>query len=210
MSALALAAEGFDIVGLTIDYPGRPLREKEVASKIANKLPFSSTLNVSIDCPDVLTLPALRGTAFEGWIPYRNLLFWAIAANQAARIGASFIAAGHEHNDQIAFSDVSKTFFQSIAELLGMSGNSGYDGSLAVRLPLLALTDQQQVQFFTDKSNAQLLFSTWSCWRDVFSPCNVCAACRARKRFLKLVKTSISTRKSEFRSSHSIAQENEP
>ena len=132
-----------------------------------------------------------------------------IAANQAARIGATFIAAGHDDNDQDAFTDVSEAFFQSITRLLQMSGNSAYNSPLAVRLPLLSLTDQQQVELFTDNSNAQLLFSTWSCWRDDLSPCNMCTACRDRELFLNQVKASIGTQYSELHSSHTIVQDND-
>ena len=193
MSALVLDSEGFDIIALTIDYPGRPVREKEIAFQIASQLPISSIISVSIECPDMLTIPSLRGTDLEGWIPFRNFMFWAIGANQAARVGARFVAAGHDDHDQEAFTDVSESFFESISNLMKTTGNSSYDGSLSIRLPLLSMTDQQLIELFNQESKAKILLSTWSCWRDVVSPCRVCAACRDRELFLDKVAASNGT-----------------
>lgn len=187
MSALALTSEGVDLVGLSINYPGRPKSEIAAAMSLSKRLPFSAMVEVALESDTVLTIPHLKGTKLEGWVPYRNFLFWAIAAHKGALIGADFIAAGHDQNDQKAYSDVSKDFFDAIRHLLQLSGNSEYPIRIDIHLPLLSMTEKQQYGLFANTKNRRILSSTWSCWRDAPVPCRTCAACKDREQYLNQV-----------------------
>ena len=184
MSALALNSEDVELVGISINYPGRPQSEVAAAMNLSKRLPFSAMIEVAFESDAPLTLPTLRGTDYEGWVPYRNFLFWAIAAHKAALIGADFIAAGHDDNDRNAFSDVSEDFFDAIRKLLYLTGNRNSLISLDIELPLLSMPDEKLAELFTNAKNRELLMSSWSCWRDSPKPCGRCAACKSREEFL--------------------------
>lgn len=187
MSALALASEDVELVGLSINYPGRPKSEIAAAMNLSKQLPFSAMVEVAFESDTLLTIPKLNGTKHEGWVPYRNFLFWAIAAHKGALIGADFIAAGHDDVDQKVYSDVSKEFFDAIRKLLRLTGNRESLAPIDIELPILSMPEKQQFGLFADTKNREMLLSTWSCWRDVPVPCRNCAACNHRKRFLKQV-----------------------
>jgi len=144
MSALALTSEGVDLVGLSINYPGRPKSEIAAAMSLSERLPFSAMVEVAFESDTLLTTPNLKGTKLEGWVPYRNFLFWAIAAHKGALIGVDFIAAGHDDNDQKVFSDVSTDFFDAIRKLLQLTGNSEFPTPINIELPLLSMTEKQK------------------------------------------------------------------
>ena len=184
LSALILANSFVDLIGLTINYPGRPEGEKRAVKTLSQNLPFCDFLEVSIDGQFLFTDSTYESTCLEGWIPYRNILFWSIAAHQAVLLNANFIAAGHDdENDGKLFNDSTNEFFVKLREILRFSGNS-LNSSIEIILPIANSSDDQ-LRSLLDSENKELLLKTWSCWRNGKAPCEQCFACHERDRFLK-------------------------
>src|ERR1043166_7703226 len=111
LAALILHKQGFELIALTIDYRDRPKGEIRATRALERELPFLTCVEVSLDTGGPLAkFPQRRGVD-QGWIPYRNLLFWSIAAHKALVVDAEFVAAGHDDDDGVTFSDASEDFF---------------------------------------------------------------------------------------------------
>src|SRR5437867_3912241 len=95
LAALILARKKVDLIGLSVVFKGRPFKEREVAKEISKHINFIDFYEITIDSQHSLTKAECISTKHEGWIPYRNLLFWTIGANQAVLNNANLIAAGH-------------------------------------------------------------------------------------------------------------------
>lgn len=183
ISSIILACKEVELIGLSINYPGRPRGELLAAKTISKMLPFSEFIEVSLSSNTLLTDPNYVSTSFEGWIPYRNLLFWSIAAHKAMLRNADFIAGGHCDDDEKVFTDASRDFFNKLADLLTFSGHNKFSHSLEIELPMFSLTDERLYAIINTGDNKELLYKTWSCWRDNAKPCQHCFACKEHRKF---------------------------
>lgn len=187
LCALQLADEGHEVHALSVQYDRRPRAEVRAARRLAGALEFASRHEIR-----------LRGLAFgpppgapsgvaslEGVIAHRNLVFWSLAANRAAAIGASAVAAGHTKEDARTYTDAAPSFFRGVRTLLARSGVPSPGGAqLATRLPM----QEFPARHWRDvaRRHADVIEQTWSCWRDGPTPCGECFACRQRGQFLSL------------------------
>lgn len=185
LSALVLEDSSVDLIGLTINYPGRPEGEKRAAKTLSKNLPFSEVLEVSIDGKFHFLDSTYKCTCFEGWIPYRNILFWSMAAHLAILLNADFIAAGHDgEGDGRIFNDATNDFFLKLKDILRFSGNGNLNTSIDIVLPIATSSDKQSHSRLNIQ-NLDLLLKTWSCWRNGETPCKQCYACEDRDKFFK-------------------------
>ena len=189
VAALILAGDQIDLIGLTIDYPGRPEGEKAAVKSLSTVLPFSTLLKVSIEGTSSTIGSNHEATSMEGWIPYRNILFWTIAAQKAVLLKADFIAGGHdEEDDGKVFNDAGKEFFIKLKDILKFSGNGNVDHSIDIVLPITSLTKEKLRSIVNDRIK-DLLFQTWSCWRKGEVPCQQCFACKERQKYFMEMKS---------------------
>lgn len=110
------------------------------------------------------------------WVPARNLVFLAVVASCAVRIGAAHIHVGFDWSPQHSlFSDKSPTFLSNFRNVL-----TGIieDGCPTVHAPLNGMTKAQIVQHGHDLCVP--FEKTWSCYNAFPLPCGICAACRPR------------------------------
>ena len=189
ISALILATEAVNLVGLSIDYPGRPHGEKLAVKAMSGMLPFSQVIEVSFNSNGLLTDSDYLCTSLEGWIPYRNLLFWSIAAHKAILLDADFVAGGHDEFDGTVFNDASKDFFACLRQIVTFSGNN--NRTVNLELPILSVTDEHWYNIVNADKNKELFRKTWSCWRDSTKPCNHCYACTKRETFFDELEESV-------------------
>jgi 7-cyano-7-deazaguanine synthase len=185
LAGMVLASEGADLVALSINYPGRPVGEITAARDISKSLPLLKTIEVSIDGGGSFTKPEYATTNLEGWIPYRNLLFWSIAAHRAIMEHVDFVAAGHHKDDADVFSDAGKEFFDHLKKILMYSGNFGSGLRIRMELPILSITNKRLCSLA--RMNKDLLRRTWSCWRNERTQCTECLSCTDRRSFLDLI-----------------------
>lgn len=180
LCALLLAERGFTVHGLSVLYEGRPASELAACRALAGELSFASFREVRVEglargVPDRIEG---RGAQDEGLIPFRNLVFWSIAANRAAEAGAEAVAAGHTRWDADSYDDAGAAFFASLASTLAYSGLGPRVRSPAVLLPLAEMPPEEMAAAFA--RHRDFLGRTWSCWRDGAAPCGRCFACRGR------------------------------
>ena len=190
LAAILLGSDDCTLEGLTLDYPGRPRGEVAATKRLASKLPISSLVSISLVFPVGADLFPRRNDytsqpPVEGWIPYRNLVFWSIAATVAFTRGATFVAGGHEELDARTYSDASPAFFRGLAELYRYSGSTPPDKGLDIRLPLLSKSNEELRDL--GSRFRSILNETWSCWRDNDEPCGACFSCSERATFMSLL-----------------------
>jgi 7-cyano-7-deazaguanine synthase len=180
LCAILLAESGYSVHALSIVYDGRPAAELAASRALAVELGFASHREIRIEGLATGTPGWVesRGAHHEGLIPFRNLIFWSLAANRAAEAGARAIAAGHTRWDADSYDDAGPAFFATLEASLAFSGLGRLPDRIEVILPLAALTPPQMADAF--ERHRAILHRTWSCWRDGAEPCGDCFACRGR------------------------------
>lgn len=179
LTALHLTHRNLRVWALTIDYEGRPRGERRAVDQLIPHLSLSGVTRFTIGHQLKPPEPSERVGALEGWIPYRNLLFWSIAAHVAGTMGLGFVSAGHELSDGPDYSDASPRFFELLEPILQLTGRSSPQQGLKIELPLLMGPESAAIE----REHQALLRKTWSCWRDADTPCGSCYACQRRAAY---------------------------
>jgi 7-cyano-7-deazaguanine synthase len=180
LCAMLLRERGAAVHALSVLYEGRPAGELAAARALANELSFASVHEMRLDGL-AKGAPAWVDASHphhEGLVPYRNLLFWSLAANRAAAVGADALAAGHTSYDAECYDDAAPAFFETLSRSLRFSGLGADGRPLEIVLPLAGLTPPQMASMLLERRD--FLRRTWSCWRDGAAPCGACFACRER------------------------------
>jgi 7-cyano-7-deazaguanine synthase len=180
LCAMLLAERGYAVHALSVVYEGRPAGEMRAAEALSRELAFASFHEMRLDgmakgAPGWL---AERHAHHEGLVPYRNLMFWSLAANRAAAVGATAIAAGHTRYDADSYDDAGPAFFDALRASLRFSGLGADGRDLEILLPLAELTNERLAAELV--ARREFLRGSWSCWRDGATPCGVCFACTER------------------------------
>jgi len=183
---------GWEVVALLIDYPSQPKKEREAARKILKKLkvklieakiPFLRNLR---DLKKIATKSkGFKNSPGFGYVPMRNMIFYAVAGYYAEILDVNYILAGHTEEDSKTYSDDSKEFFRLIESTYNQSLSRSYiseNKNLKIILPLIGLSDSDTVMLGQELKVP--FHMTWSCWNDVNSPCKTCFACKQRKSAL--------------------------
>jgi 7-cyano-7-deazaguanine synthase len=187
-SAVALywaRAQGWEVFPIEFEYFGRPGRERRaclelrahagIPHALAVPLPF---LREAVDVPaQDLVNPALA-RAPEGYVPVRNLIFYALAAYHAEILAARYIVGGHNRTDYESFPDAGRSFWDSLNTLLKIAMWSHAEVGTEIVLPLIELTKHEVVSL--GMKLGVPLEATWSCYFDAEQPCGACASCQER------------------------------
>ena len=147
---------------------------------VARELSFATCHEMRLDgmakgAPRWIAAPS---NYHEGLVPFRNLMFWSLAANRAAAVGATAIAAGHTRYDAESYDDAGPAFFETLAKSLRFSGLGPAGRDLAILLPLAEMSNAELAAQLV--ARREFLRRTWSCWRDGETPCGTCFACTER------------------------------
>lgn len=185
LSALILREVGYEVMALSVNYRGRPAGEIQAAEVLRQKLLFSEVCDVRLDTGDILRKRPDSPGALEGWVPFRNLMFWSIAAHKAVMLNAAFVAGGHDFEDGTAFNDASSEFFKRLEAIFTHTGNT--TRGIQILLPLRK-PDVDALRLA--KKHNSILELTWSCWIDGGRPCLKCYACKSRTKFLSAAQLS--------------------
>jgi 7-cyano-7-deazaguanine synthase len=189
--ALAAAARrARPVLGLTFDY-GQPSARREIAAarKVAEryscrhrtlKLPwYAELLPVSFAArgakvPEPEPEDFGPASARAVWVPGRNLVFIAIAAAWAEKLGAAEVVTGFNAEEAATFPDNSAAFVRAATAALGFSSL----GRVRVSAPLAGL-DKRGIVRLGRRLGAPLELA-WSCYRGGKAPCGRCESCRRR------------------------------
>jgi 7-cyano-7-deazaguanine synthase len=180
LCAMLLRERGVAVHALTVTYDGRPAGEARAAAALAGELAFASHHEMRLEGMSV-GAPAWMADGrpdHEGVVPFRNLMFWSLAANRAATVGADAVAAGHTRYDAESYDDAGPAFFDALSGALRFSGLGPTGRAVEVVLPLAALSPAEMADLLL--RHREFLRRTWSCWRDGAAPCGVCFACKER------------------------------
>ena len=184
--ALLLKQRGIPTVALTVNYTTRPAPEVRSAGLSAAHLGFEKQVGIDLPFGDFRNNPELwPSQRHEAWFPYRNVIFFGVAAHMAIRHQCNVIAAGIRVWDD--FDDASGPYLSSLEELLQHSGSERFSARLALFLPLLASHDRAIEALLEGGEAERILRETWSCWRSGPQPCGQCSPCRDRNAFFTRV-----------------------
>ncbi|GAB6945863.1 7-cyano-7-deazaguanine synthase [Vulcanisaeta sp. JCM 14467] len=182
-----LKSRGYDVVALTINYPGRGERERESARELAR---LTNTRLIEVDLPFMREVdelwngeeerPSHLRSAHPSTIPARNAIIYAVAAHYAEILGIDTIVAGHNADDTKYFPDTSREFRRLISKALTIGTYIGRAKGLRVIAPLSRLSKTEVVRLGL-KLGVPFEF-TWSCHNNYDVPCGQCSGCLARKR----------------------------
>ncbi|HWG89273.1 MAG TPA: 7-cyano-7-deazaguanine synthase [Candidatus Thermoplasmatota archaeon] len=183
-SAVALwwaKAQGWSLTALSLNYHERP-RGEIVASRVLAARVGAEYVEVDLpfvrEALDIPGVDARLQQAPQGYVPGRNLLFYAVASYYADARGARHLVGGHTLTDPDAFPDASPAFFSLIDEANRLGRYRAEAAPLTVVLPLRAL-DKQGVVALGRRLGVPLDL-TWSCYHDAVDPCGACVSCVER------------------------------
>ena len=176
--------QGYTVQAVTYNYRGRASREAEAARKIARhagvgqrevELPFMQTAaGIMRENPS-----AFNGVNVpEGYVPTRNLVFYALGAYYAEVYGASCIVGGHLVTDSIEFPDATPGFFQGLEQLINSTRLGDASNGLNKARLLMPFLDKDKAEVV--KMAYELgapLELTWSCFYDLEEQCGRCGTC---------------------------------
>ncbi len=181
-----LIAEHWNPVILGINYYKRNPREIEAAERITRLCEYEDL--ITLDLTFVRELFDFEPHLRDRWMeilasppsvmaPFRNVIFYSIAAHMAIQYEAEAVAGGHTLEDQTNLPDANISYLARLNELLDESL-----GISAVRIiaPLIRLTKPQIVRL-----GARLgapLSLTWSCWKMEQKHCGHCPGCQSRRQ----------------------------
>lgn len=155
---------------LLVHLPAQPAAERRAARAVA------AHAGVALVEREAAWLAPPADVARQGFVPQRNLALYAIAANHAARSGATVLVGGHTANDRADFPDAAPAFFRALEPLL--AAGAPHDPPLRLVLPFLERTKEDVVAL--GRALGAPLELTWSCYRRGRRPCGRCQACQER------------------------------
>lgn len=182
--------QGYQVAPISIQFAGRPRRELESVERIAREAGVGEIFRMELPFIGLAnTLPAYQAPAKplpHGYIPLRNLIFYALAAYHADANGARFVVGGHLSDDALGFPDAQVSYFDELNRLFARSTN-GWNpaGPPAIVLPFSGMKKEDVL--IVGRKLGVPFDATWSCWLDGDAPCRKCLSCRDRSEaFAKL------------------------
>jgi len=184
--------QGFTVQAVTYNHRARPSRERQAALSIARR---AGVNHVVAELPFLQTAADIikeNPTAFgginvpEGYIPTRNLIFYALATYFAEIYGANYIIGGHLETDSIGFSDATPRFFMGIERLINdtkMGIGSDHSDGIHLLMPFLEKSKSDVVRMARELGVPIEL--TWSCYYDRAEQCGECESCLEREDALE-------------------------
>ena len=180
--------QGYNVQALTYNYRSRVPREQEAAREIAShakvklievELPFlQNAADIAKENPS-----AFQGVNVpEGYVPARNLVFYALATYHAEIQAAEYIIGGHLVTDSQGFPDAIPGFFHSLEQLINstrLARESDKNIGIHLLMPFLGKTKTDIVKMAVELGVPLEL--TWSCYYNRSEQCGECVTCLERE-----------------------------
>ncbi len=174
--------EGFEIIPVTMHYFERPLREIRAMREHMRRLKLKLIEVPTPYLKEVFELklegfpvPSIFG-AGEAYVPYRNLIFNAIATYYADIFGAKYIISGHIVSDPLP--DANQAFFDALEHLVNQLKVGDKAFAPKFLLPMKGKSKYEVVKMAIELQVPAEW--TWSCEFDGAKPCGKCKPCRER------------------------------
>lgn len=204
-----LIDQGFEVIGLTIDYGQRHAAELRAASTVAAKLGLSENLIHRLDLRAVGGSALTSSTAVPKstdpladvaadipvtYVPARNTLFLSLALGLAEARGAHDLGIGVNALDYSGYPDCRPEFIDAFRTLANLGTREGVEGRpFTIHTPLQELSKLQILQMAGQLGVP--IDDTLSCYDPQLPPgaagsalsgsalaCGLCDACRLRQR----------------------------
>ncbi len=181
-----LMSEGWEIILLSFNTYRRNPREVEAGNRIAEMVaPVAYMVQDLQIVRELFDFPPETKKMMEErldnppniLIPYKNIIYYSLAAHIASQMGAEAVAGGHTLEDQTSLPDAGRTYLDSLESVLGSS--IAYP-RIHIHTPLIGL-DKPGIVGLGISLSAPLEL-TWSCWRSGVIHCGVCEGCTARRK----------------------------
>ncbi len=180
-------------IALSINYGFRPKQERKAVKELIAKTKVQMIEVPLLFVKDVVDLKRegypipTAIEAPEGYIPVKNLLFFATAAYYSEVFGACALMGGNLLSDALRFPDVSAEYFTDLERLLARVALPGGCASPRILLPFIMKTKAEVLRWGLD--NGVPYEITWSCYDEGVDgkPCGKCAPCRERAAAFKEV-----------------------
>ena len=178
-------AKGWDVRPLTFHYHRRPPQEIVATRNLLEASGIGSIREV--DLPFLREVDDMRAGGLEnptllespeGYIPARNMVFYALAAYEAEPIGARWVIGGHNGSDPDSFPDASPKFFNFFNSMYRLGLWSYPSTPMQILLPLSGKSKVDVVRLGLELKVP--LGITWSCYWDRDRHCGKCASCIER------------------------------
>ncbi len=117
-----------------------------------------------------------------GYIPSRNLVFYALAAYYAEICAADYVIGGHLVTDSQGFPDATPGFFHDLEQLIDstrQTRESGKRKDIHLLMTFLAKTKTEIVRMAVALGVPLPL--TWSCYYNGSEQCGRCVTCLERE-----------------------------
>jgi len=191
-----LQREGYDVIGLTIDYGQKHRAELQAAIAVATALEVKEHLIMRLD------LRAMGGSALTSdlevpkagdalaevtadipvtYVPARNTIFLSLALGLAEARGSHDLGIGVNALDYSGYPDCRPEFVEKFGELANLATREGVEGRpMHVHTPLLNLSKVEILRLAQELHVP--VHQTLSCYDPNAngSPCKLCDACRLR------------------------------
>jgi len=187
-SAVALywaRSRSWEVFPLEFEYHERPERERKacrdlrahagIKSQIVVPVPF---IREAADIPASERANPYLENAPQGYIPLRNLIFYALAGYHAEILGARYIVGGHNRTDRESFPDAGQSFWDQLNEILGLAIWSHAQIQTEIVHPLIGMGKNEIVALGSELGVPFEL--TWSCYYNADRPCGACVSCIER------------------------------
>lgn len=168
--------KGWELWTLGFLFPARPKGEIAAARRLAARAGVARQIDVPLDF-----LVEIEGPGYPaGYLPKRNLVYYAIAASVAERAGARWIVGGHLRTDFQGYPDASEDYFRRLQDLLDRARVRGRTPPCGIVLPLIEYTKMELI--LVGREWGVPFAETWSCFADGPAPCGRCFSCVDRRR----------------------------
>lgn len=186
-----LYSQGCEVVAITFDYGQRHMREVTSSRNICRltntpleEIPLTTNIfprNSSLFRDSGKNVPhghyaeeSMKSTV----VPFRNLIFVAVAAAKAVSVDADAVALGTHLGDHPVYPDCREDFLNPLQECLSV----GDYNKVSLLFPFLNMTKKE----IAKKAIALKvpLELTWTCYEGNAIPCEKCGACTERKEAL--------------------------
>ena len=165
-----------EVVAVTFDYGQRHAIEIEAAREIAEhagiewelvRIPQlggdSPLTDLAREVGQYESADVLPGGIEDTFVPGRNIIFFALAANRAASLGCEIIIAGLSQEDFGGYPDCRRVFVDAMEKAVNL-GLEGTAAKIAIETPLVNMSKKETVLLAQEVGAMEALALSHTCY----------------------------------------------
>jgi 7-cyano-7-deazaguanine synthase len=140
----------------------------------------SSLLDSSIVMPEMRNNPD-AGDIPSTYVPARNTIFLSFALSWAEVVGAQKVFIGANQIDYSGYPDCRDEYFEQMQEVYRLGTKVGMQGDFIEICRPLIKKNKKDIILLGQRLNVDFEM-TWSCYKGLQKPCNICDSCMLRAK----------------------------